>query len=98
MPRTLAGHALPQQLDSHGETTLTSPPRASKRQRTAAQKAPGQDPELQSDSHTGKKSKKHSLAAGLPALPSGGVQALDQAALPDSWANEPVLGMDTLAL
>ena len=79
VPHTQAGPRLPQQqVDSDGETELTSPPRASKRQRTAAQKAPEQDSELLSDSHTGKGSKEHSLAAELPALPAGKLPLLDQ--------------------
>ena len=97
VPRTQAGPPLPQQqVDSDGETELTSPPRASKRQRTAAQKAP--DSELLSYSHTGKGSEKHSLAAELPALPAGRLPLLGQSTIPDSWASEPVLGMDFLEL
>ena len=94
VPHTQAGSPSPeQQLDSDGGARSPSPRRASKRRRTAAQKPPQQV----RASHTGKGGEKHSLAAELPAPPAG-THPPDQPGLPDSWASEPVLGLDVLAL
>ena len=98
VPRTLEGHALPQQLDSDGGTKSTSPRRASKRQRTAAWEAAQQGTVLEGSSHTSMGNERHSLPAELPAAAAAGVHPCGQPAQPDSWASEPVLGMDFLEL
>ena len=105
VPYTLMGHPLPQRghppplrADSDEETQSTSPSRASKRRRTAAQQAAQQVIVLNAHSTSGKGYEKHSLAAELHAPATGGVHPLNEPALPDSLAMEPVLGLDTLAL
>ena len=47
---------------------------------------------------TGMGDEQHSLAAELPVAAAAGVHPFGQPALPDSWAREPVLGMDFLEL
>ena len=99
VPHIQADPPAPQQLvDNDGETKPTLPGRASKRQHTAPQNAPEQGTVLEASTQTGMGDEQHSLAAELPVAAAAGVHPFGQPALPDSWAREPVLGMDFLEL
>ena len=100
VPHTLAGYALPQQLDSAGETESTSSLRSSKRQ-LSAQEAAQPVTVLKAQSMTGKGHEElhPAAAAELPKPTAGGsLLPLHGPDVPDRFANERELGVSSLAL
>ncbi len=99
VPHTLAGYALPQQLDSAGETESTSSLRSSKRQRSAQEAAQPVTFKAQSMTGKGHEELHPAAAAELPKPAAGGsLLPLHGPDVPDSFANERELGISSLAL